>query len=120
MGNLALRQRLMAHHAAGSSGHAPIELLDVTGNTTKLDYIVVDRLSIASLRVTNLPIAFADAHMFRVLGLQRTPALLLGMDVLRAFGRVSIDFGSKKVRFQLKDADVTAPSRRPAQGPAAR
>ena len=77
VGNLALRQRLMAHHAAGSSGHAPIELLDVTGNTTKLDYIVVDRLSIASLRVTNLPIAFADAHMFRVLGLQRTPALLL-------------------------------------------
>jgi hypothetical protein len=115
VGNLALRQRLLAHHDATSTAHTPVALLDVTGNTIRLDQTVVDRLNIANLRVVNLPIAFADAHMFRVLDMVRTPTLLLGMDVLRMFGRVSIDFGSKKVRFQLREADLTAPSRRPAQ-----
>jgi hypothetical protein len=48
-----------------------------------------------------LPVAFANAHVFRKLGLEERPALLLGMNAMKAFDRISIDFASKKVRFVL-------------------
>ena len=44
-------------------------------------------------------IAFADASGFKALGLSDRPALLLGMNVMRAFDRVSIDFAQRRVRF---------------------
>ena len=77
-----------------------MELLDVNGATTQLDYAIVKEMRIATLGFENVPVAFADARVFTVLGLKRAPALLLGMDVLRLFGRVSIDFGKRRVRFQ--------------------
>lgn len=42
--------------------------------------------------------AFADVHPFKKLGLMDRPALLLGMDALRLFERVSVDFPNRRVR----------------------
>ena len=100
VGNLALRRLLSKRGAVRSSAAGPSELLDVNGATTLLDYAIVKELRIASLGFENVPIAFADARVFSVLGLKRAPALLLGMEVLQLFGRVSIDFGRRRVRFQ--------------------
>lgn len=100
VGNMALR-RLFAKRGGVRAGAAePMELLDVNGATTQLDYAIVKEMRIATLGFENVPVAFADARVFTVLGLKRAPALLLGMDVLRLFGRVSIDFGKRRVRFQ--------------------
>lgn len=117
VGNLALRRLLTARRAAPFGGRAPIELLDVTGNTTQVNYTIVDQLRIATLGFENVPIAFADAHVFTMLGLKRTPTLLLGMDVLRFFGRVSIDFGKRRVRFQRSEAYIVPASGNVAQSP---
>jgi hypothetical protein len=46
---------------------------------------------------------FADAHPFKRFDLLKRPAMLLGMDTLRAFRRVSVDFAARKVRFLLPD-----------------
>jgi hypothetical protein len=46
-------------------------------------------------------VAFADAHPFKRFGLLDRPAMLLGMDTLRVFHRVSVDFAQRKVRFLL-------------------
>jgi hypothetical protein len=35
-------------------------------------------------------------------GLERQPALLLGTDILDTFRSISLDFRSRKVRFQLR------------------
>ena len=51
--------------------------------------------------MTDLSVAFADAHIFRQLDLDDRPALLLGMNAMKAFDRISIDFAAKKVRFVL-------------------
>ncbi|MEO5972189.1 MAG: hypothetical protein ABIP91_02350, partial [Sphingomicrobium sp.] len=51
----------------------------------------------------NLAIVFADAHTFRKLGLDKRPALLLGMNAMRAFDKVSIDFANKKLRVTLPE-----------------
>ena len=62
---------------------------------------------IGGLRLQNLSIAFADAPPFRRLGLDERPAMLLGMNELRAFRRVAIDFATRKVLFDLPDDEVT-------------
>jgi hypothetical protein len=45
-----------------------------------------------------MPIAFADVAPFRKLDLLNRPALLLGMDAMKLFDRVSVDFANRRVR----------------------
>jgi hypothetical protein len=49
--------------------------------------------------VGSLPIAFTDAHAFRRFGLNRERALLLGMDVLKLFDQVALNFQKRTVQF---------------------
>ena len=49
-------------------------------------------------QLKNLAIVFADAHTFKQLGFEKKPALLLGMNAMRSFKKVSIDFASRKLR----------------------
>jgi predicted aspartyl protease len=79
----------------------PISLIDVLGKTTAADYMIVNRLRIGGFALGNAPIAFADVHSFDVFGLAKRPAMLLGVETLRSFRRVSIDFASRKVKFLL-------------------
>jgi hypothetical protein len=50
--------------------------------------------------------AFADVPPFKIFGLEKEPALLLGTDILENFRRISLDFRSRKVRFQLRRCDA--------------
>ena len=77
------------------------ELIDVTGGRLPADIAAVGRIRIAGLIMENVVVAFADAHPFQRFGLTDRPAMLLGMDTLRGFRRVSVDFAQKKVRFLL-------------------
>ena len=58
-------------------------------------------VELGGVHLTDLSVAFADAHIFRQLKLENKPALLLGMNAMKAFDRISIDFAAKKVRFVL-------------------
>jgi predicted aspartyl protease len=79
----------------------PISLMGVTGDQTSADYTEIKNIRIGGFVVQNAPVAFADAHPFKRFGLTRQPALLLGMDVLRKFDRVSIDFANRKIKFLM-------------------
>ena len=61
-------------------------------------------LSLGGVTLTNLAIVFADAHTFKQLGLNQRPALLLGMNAMRAFKKVSIDFANRKFRVRAARA----------------
>lgn len=74
-------------------------LIDVTGGRLDAEYAAVGHIRIAGIRVENAVVAFADAHPFKRYGLLNKPAMLLGMDTLRGFRRVSVDFAQRKVRF---------------------
>lgn len=100
VGNPALRRLLSKRHPARLDTYGQVVLTDVNGNTTQLDYRTVDQLRIDTLNFQNVPVGFANARVFEVLELRDQPALLLGMDALRLFERVSIDFGNRRVRFQ--------------------
>ena len=75
------------------------ELIDVTGGKLGAEYAAVGSIRLAGLTLTNAVVAFADAHPFKRYGLENKPAMLLGMDSLRGFRRVSVDFAQRKVRF---------------------
>ena len=102
VGNDALKRLVLRNRA--NALVAPIELTSVTGGLVMADYAPVAGLRIGDLGFGSLPIAFADLHIFRQLGFDGKPALILGMDVLRAFSRVSVDFANRTVRFKLVDA----------------
>lgn len=99
IGNMALRDKILSKRAAVIE---TIEVTGVTGKTVKLDLLRVGEIKLGSVTLTNVPIAFADVPPFGVFGLKDEPALLLGTDLMENFRRVSLDFKSRKVRFQLR------------------
>lgn len=99
IGNSALRKQLLGKGLR--DGSQRIELESVTGGKLMGDYLFVRELEMSGVQLSNLAIVFADAHTFKALKLERKPALLLGMNALRAFKRVSIDFANKTFRVVL-------------------
>lgn len=105
IGNRAL-QRAMSRR----SQSATTELRSVTGQVIVADIGFAKALQLNDMTFQNVMIAYADAPPFEVLGLNRRPALFLGMRDLRALDRIAIDFHARKVFFDLPG---TAKSRSP-------
>jgi predicted aspartyl protease len=99
VGNDALRK--ITEKQSHQKPPVKISLMGVTGGQTMADYTEIKNIRIGGFVVQNAPVAFADAHPFKRFGLTRQPALLLGMDVLRKFDRVSIDFANRKIKFLM-------------------
>jgi hypothetical protein len=102
IGNEALKRKLSARRKLPPT--TPIELLSVTGNRLTLDYTSVRKIRLGGVYINDMPIGFGDVHPFRQLKLMDRPALLLGMDALRLFDRVSVDFSRRQVRFLPDDS----------------
>lgn len=99
IGNSKLRDRLIR---GNRNKFWEVEATGVTGVTMKLQMAVIGELELGPVTLRNVPIAFADVPPFALFGLSDEPALLLGTDMLENFRRISLDFGARKVRFQLK------------------
>lgn len=99
IGNKALQKRLRLSSAQLQQTH----LTDVTGQATPADFGIAKELVIGRARFGVIPIAFADIAPFKSLGLEDKPALFLGMDALRKFDRVAIDFADRKIFFLLPE-----------------
>jgi predicted aspartyl protease len=106
LGNEPLRRLLTDRR----SGFTDMTLVSITGDTLTAQYTRVNRLRIGSIALGGLPIAFAQAHFFRRMRMTRRPALLLGMDALRMFRRVAIDFPNRTAQFVMP-AGTAAPAR---------
>jgi predicted aspartyl protease len=102
IGNEALREQLAGHNLVDPA--QKVQLESVTGDLLNGDHMFVRELEIGGLTLKNLAIVFADAHTFKELKLDRKPALLLGMNAIRAFKKVSIDFASRKFRVVLPES----------------
>ena len=80
-----------------------MKMTDVTGASIPAELALVDAIRIGGFTITDVAVAFVDAHPFKKFGLLNKPAMLLGMDTLRVFRRVSVDFAQRKVHFLLPD-----------------
>ena len=107
IGNMALSRAIATRRRRTIDDVKPARLLTASGEMGIGEFRVAPSLTLGDLRVTDLPIAFADLHVFDVWGLQERPAVLLGVDVLRMFARVELDFGAGRIRFRV--GEVKAP-----------
>lgn len=107
IGNEALRTRLGNAGLLKNSG--AVELQSVTGDMLPGQYTFVKELKVGDVNLANLAVVFANAHTFQKLGLDKHPALLLGMNALRAFKKVSIDFANKKLRVVMPETGMLDP-----------
>ena len=105
-GNTALFDALANRNPSyGDIGR--ISLVDVTGGETSGNVTLVKKIQIMELEITDCPLVIADFKVFDVWGLTQRPALLIGMNFLRRFSKVSIDYGLKELRFD--QASLIAP-----------
>lgn len=101
IGNSALRRLLLGRKMADAAHQ--VELVSVTGGKIRGDYMFISDLKMGGVELHDLGIVFADAHSFGKLGLDKKPALLLGMNAMRAFKKVSIDFANRTFRVVLPE-----------------
>ncbi|MEO8548071.1 MAG: aspartyl protease family protein [Sphingomicrobium sp.] len=101
LGNAALRARLEARRRSGPPER--IEMTSVTGQTLVGDAFHMREVKIGDVALKDLVILFADAAIFRTLDLENKPAVLLGMNAMRAFNKVSIDFARKQLRMVVPE-----------------
>lgn len=106
VGNMALQQALKKRNPALPNLGA-VTLTGVTGGQISGDIVPIKQIKLQDLRFTDCTLVIADVPNFGTWSLERAPALLIGMDFLRQFANVSIDYRSKEIRFDL--AGVTPP-----------
>lgn len=97
IGNRAL-QKAMAHRKRVSE---QTTLHSVTGQQIEADIGYGRSLELDQMKFLNVMIAYADSPPFAALGLDKRPALLLGMRDLRALDRVAIDFSTRRILFDM-------------------
>jgi len=101
IGNSALRKQLLAGRQLRDSHQ--VELESVTGGKIVGDLMFIREVEIGGIQLRDLAVVFADSHAFKKLELNDKPSMLLGMNAMRAFKRVSIDFANKKLRVVLPE-----------------
>ena len=103
IGNSAL-MKLVRRRA---SKFEPLEVTSATGGRLDTQFTRAENVRIGGVEFIGMPIAFADAAPFERFGLEKKPAMLLGMNALKYFRQVQIDFPNREVRFQLPRPHAT-------------
>ncbi|HVS77612.1 MAG TPA: retropepsin-like aspartic protease, partial [Steroidobacteraceae bacterium] len=115
--NPALYAALQRHAANRQVVSGPVSLSGVTGGTMVGIGTNIDEIRLGALQLTYTTLVVAELEVFGLWGLSRAPALLLGMDCLRRFSRVSIDYRRKELRFEVASAQALRPLQQAALPP---
>jgi len=78
-----------------------LPITGITGGVIMGKVIRLNTIRLHSVTFTDAVVAIADMQIFDVWDLGNSPALLIGMNWLRQFERVSIDYRLKEIRFNL-------------------
>lgn len=96
VGNLALQERLRNRGTVSDTTITDVNGVQITSPTQ-----IARRLQMGSMEISNFPVSFADSPTFAALDLVDRPAMILGMNELRMFRRVAIDFRNSRVLFDI-------------------
>jgi predicted aspartyl protease len=95
LGNLALRNALKVRRPRGV-----VTLTSVYGATEEVEtgeIEIAPPITIESLHITDVAVVYGDFHIFKVWGLQDSPAMIIGMDILGTVASLSIDFKNRDI-----------------------
>lgn len=109
IGNMPLLDALLARHPARPD-LGTVQVVGITGGQIPGRLMEIDRIKLQRLEFTNCSLVIADLQVFNIWGLSTKPALLIGMNYLRQFASVAIDYGLKEIRFDLASLLVAGPA----------
>lgn len=112
MANLALRDKLRRRHR--NFDYIPVKMKSVTGSILDGEYTQIREIDVGGLTIRDMPMTFANNYAFTALKLEDRPAILLGMDALKLFDRVLIDFSNRRVGFDPPKGVALEPKARVA------
>jgi predicted aspartyl protease len=98
-GNEVLRDTLIRQRPGYDRRMADTALISATGQTSSARLAILPRLRLGGIGLNNIRAAFAPLHIFSLWELNDRPAMLVGIDVLRNFEEVILDFGRREVTF---------------------
>ena len=78
-----------------------VPLTGVTGGLMHGRLTTVEKIHVGSVTFEPCNIVIADMQIFDLWGLTDTPAILIGMNFLRQFAQVCVDYGRKELTFEL-------------------
>jgi len=99
VGNIALRDAVIRRLPEFGVRLASVPLLSATGQTAMGEFAPLPTLRLGGLGVNQVMGIFADLHIFDLWKLADRPSILIGIDVLRHFRDVTLDFGRRQVIF---------------------
>lgn len=103
VGNLALKRAVLQMRPELAERFVQTPLISATGQTAMGEFAILPSLRLGSLKIQRLVAVFADLHIFKLWQLEDRPAILIGVDVLRQFDKVILDFGRREVTFQAPE-----------------
>jgi len=81
--------------------HMTVKMETLAGEPFTGELLYLPFLHLGGLQLGNVPTVYAESHIFELWDLKRTPAIVLGMDLLTQFVAVALDYGRSRVRFDL-------------------
>ena len=115
IGNLALQKRLRAR-AMQEITSTDVTGTTITGRLDKPRSLRIGGSGQRNLSLDGLYVSYADAPAFAALGLADKPAMVLGVEELRLFDRIAIDFAERTVLFDLPRSAWRTPPAEPTDG----
>ncbi|WP_312161560.1 aspartyl protease family protein [Phenylobacterium sp.] len=100
VGNAALRRLVLGTTEIRAPRYV-VPVLSATGQTARGELAVLPLLRIGGLDITGLTTVFADLHVFDIWDLKAKPSLLIGIDAMRQFDAITLDYGRRQVIFTL-------------------
>jgi predicted aspartyl protease len=99
VGNLALRDAVVRTIPDFGVRLAPVPLISATGQTAFGQFAPLPTVRLGGMAVHDVMGIFAQLHIFDLWKLNDRPAILIGIDVLRHFHDVTLDFSRRQVVF---------------------
>jgi hypothetical protein len=96
LGNLALQTAMNKNRRRKREVVAAV-VHGATADIADGDVQEIKQATIGDMKLTNLEVIFADFHVFKLWGLDKEPALLIGMDMLGVLERLVIDYRRNEV-----------------------
>jgi predicted aspartyl protease len=98
IGNLAMRDALIRHHAQGS----PVRIFDVTAESQAGETYPSPPIHLGSIEILGARITYGEVHIFERWDLTKEPALLIGMDVLGLLDTFIIDYRRHELQLRMR------------------
>ena len=101
LGNEALREALRAQ-ARRDASVTHTEVIGATPERQRGDLSEAPPIKIGRMTIEKVQITFGDIYVFRQWELDKTPALLIGMDVLGILDTLAIDYRRREIQVRLR------------------